>query len=200
MILELFGLSGSGKSTLARGLDTAGEATRIRITSTPELLWRSMYYIAQNPVTSMHQLRYLFLYSGSLALFYTKFMNLFLHHAAKRQKAETTKGTVVIDQGHLQNLLSLFESPQPPHVFTDYLRYVPLPDQVWILEVGESERARRLEVRGHEGRKGESGDKRIARERVIAVNFNTIVLILKSLPLLKVRVIPPEQNIAMLTV
>lgn len=191
MILELFGLSGSGKSTLARRLDSEGEATRIRITSTLELLWRSMYYIAQNPVLSMHQLRYLFLYSGSFSLFYTKFMNLFLHHAAKRQKAETTKGVVVIDQGHLQNLVSLFETPQSFETLQTYLAALPLPDSVVLVTVEEGERMRRIETRGDAGRPREAGAGRAARERVAAQNFEMALSVLKAVPSLTIRT--PEE-------
>ena len=144
MIIELFGLSGSGKSTIARHLDSTGKASRIRINSTSELLWRSIWYIVKHPKSSAIQLHYLLRFAGSPSLFFTKYMNLFLHHAAKRQKAEASKGYVVLDQGHLQNLLSLFETPQSLEELIKYLRCIPLPDQVWIFDVPEKERARRL--------------------------------------------------------
>ena len=183
MIIELFGLPGSGKSTLARTLESGGKAKRIRITSRRELLWRSVFYVFGHPYSAFAQLCYLLRYSGSPRLFYMKFMNLFLQHAAKYQKARSTRGTVVVDQGHLQNLLSLFEHPMSEVAIARYARFLSCPDELWICRTGEEERVRRLAAReyggGNEGRS----------PAPLVENFRTAEKVIRSTPGLSVRTI-----------
>ena len=200
MIIELFGLPGSGKSTIARALEANGKAKRIRITSRGELLWRSSLYILRHPLSSLIQLWYLIRYSGSLQLFYSKFMNLFLHHAAKYQKAHAKQEVVVIDQGHLQNLLSLFELPVSHEKMVRYLAWLPKPDQVWVCEANADERARRLQSRGQDSRPGENPAVRAARAQAARENFASSLDILSADPSLSVRVIVADQDPRMLTV
>ncbi len=200
MIIELFGLPGAGKSTLARVLESTGRAQRIRIESRGELLWRSAIYAFGHPFDALMQLSYLIRYAGSPQLYYTKFMNLFLQHAAKQQKARSAQGTVVIDQGHLQNLLSLFERPASRGELVQYLAFLPKPDQVWVCEASDDERARRLQSRGQDGRKGESLAVRTERARTAQENFATSFDILSADPSLLVRIIPANQDIGALAV
>lgn len=191
MIIELFGLPGAGKSTLARSLESTGRARRIRIESRGELLWRSAAYAFGHPLDALMQLSYLIRYAGSPERYYTKFMNLFLQHAAKYQKARSATGAVVVDQGHLQNLLSLFEHPLSRDELMHYLKFLPKPDQVWVCEASDEERERRLRVRGQDGRTGESpaANAEAARE-----NFASSVDIFSGDPSFSVRVITAGQD------
>lgn len=200
MIIELFGLSGSGKSTIARSLESSGKAERIRIASRGELLWRSAFYVLRHPFLSLAQLNYLVCYAGSSRLFYTKFMNLFLHHAAKYQKARSKRGAVVIDQGHLQNLLSLFERPLSRDELIHYLTFLSNPDQIWVCEASDDERERRLRARGQDGRAGENPAVREEHAHAARENFATSLDILSADSSLSVRIIPADQDIDALVI
>ena len=200
MIIELFGLPCTGKSTLARSLESTGRARRIRIESRGELLWRGAVYAFGHPLDALMQLSYLIRYAGSPQLYYTKFMNLFLQHAAKYQKARSATDTVVIDQGHLQNLLSLFERPVSREELVRYLAFLPKPDQVWVCEASDDERERRLRARGQDGRAGESSAVRTERARAARENFVASAGILSGNPSFSVRVITAGQDVDALVV
>lgn len=190
MIIELFGLPGAGKSTLARALESTGRVRRIRIESKGELLWRSAVYAFGHPLDALMQLSYLIRYAGSPERYYTKFMNLFLQHAAKYQKARSAPGTAVVDQGHLQNLLSLFEHSLSHDELMHYLKFLPKPDQVWVCEASDEERERRLQARGQD-RTSESS---VERARAARENFATSLSILSGDPSFSVRVITAGQD------
>jgi broad-specificity NMP kinase len=183
MIIELFGLPGSGKSTLARALESSGEASRIRIGTRGELVWRNVIFVARRPILSLRLLSYIVRYVGSLSLLYTKFMNLFLEHNAKYEKARLQRGDVVIDQGHFQNLLSLFERPMSEAALARYVRLLPKPDELWICRASEEERARRLAARGYGGGNEERAP------TVLAENFRTAEKVIRSLPGVRVRTV-----------
>ena len=155
MIIELFGLPGAGKSTLARSLESSGEVSRVRIGSRSELLLLNLLFFVRHPIRSVLLLSYIIRYTGSLALFYTKFMNLFLEHNAKYEKARKQEGKAVIDQGYFQNLLSLFEHPMSEAVLSRYARLLPKPDELWVCVVSEEQRQRRRQ-QPEAGRPGHS--------------------------------------------
>jgi ABC-type cobalamin/Fe3+-siderophores transport system ATPase subunit len=198
MIVELFGPSGSGKSTIARSLAASSRVTRMRITSRRELLLRGGLYTLSHPLQSLMQMLYLIRYAGSLRLFRTKFINLFLQHAAKRQKAERASGTVLIDQGHLQNLLSLFDAPQAEGVLRAYVKWLPKPDLVVVVAVDERVLDARLQERGLFVRPDETEDQ--ARERVIASreNFRRAQRVLGAMSGLKQETISTVDDITAL--
>ena len=183
MIIELFGLPGSGKSTLARSLESSGEASRVRIESRSELLFLNLLFFVRHPIRSVLLLSCIIRYTGSRALFYTKFMNLFLEHNAKYEKARKQEGKAVIDQGYFQNLLSLFERPMPEAVLSRYARLLPKPDELWICVVSEAERQRRLAGRGYGG--GNEDRSPLA----VMENMKTAEKVLGNLPGLTVRMI-----------
>ena len=187
MIIELFGLPASGKSTLARSLDARGLAKRMRITSRTELLSRSSWWIVTHPLASFMQLCYLIRYAGSCKLLYTKFVNLFLQHAAKYQKAHASGGVVIVDQGFLQNLLSLFEEPQPSKTLKRYLSWLPKPDQVWVCEASTVERVRRLNARKQEDKTD------MQRKTAAATNYEMILELLEA-SMLPVRRVDASQD------
>ncbi len=183
MVIELFGLPGSGKSTLARSLESSAEASRVRIESRSELLLLSLLFFVRHPIRSALLLSYIIRYAGSPSLFYTKFVNLFLEHTAKYEKARAQKNTVVIDQGHFQNLLSLFEHPMSEAILSRYAQILPKPDELWVCVVSEEERQRRIAERGY------GGANEVRSPRAVMENMKTAEKVVRSLPGLTVRTV-----------
>ena len=185
MIIELFGLPGSGKSTRARALEQEGKVVRVRINSRTELLVRNALFFFQYPVTTIRLAVYLLKYGGRGTLFRTKVISLFLGHNAKYQKARWMKGVYIIDQGHFQNLLSLFEVPLTEVEMRAYVALLPKPDELWICTVEEGERARRLRERGYGGGNEDRAQDAVQKnfslaQRILPEVFGTKVRILSN--------------------
>jgi len=148
MIAELFGLPGSGKSTLAGILAERHNFAVIKIKNKAELVFLNFVYFIKHPIRFFATLFCLVKNSDSWPAFYYKFTNTFLHHNAKYQKA-LKAGKAVLDQGYLQNLLSVFDRPISEDFLKRYARRLLLPDKLIILDLPFSETQRRLETRGY---------------------------------------------------
>lgn len=148
MIIELFGLPASGKTTLARALEAEGVA-RVKAPHGVNLIWNALPFFFWHPVRTGTQLWYLFRYAprGS---WYTLFIHAVLAHAATWQQAArlSHKGKVaLIDQGHHQNLLSVFGRPPGDTVLERYQASFPRPDLLLIVETDTQVRTERLSDR-----------------------------------------------------
>ncbi len=174
MIVELVGLPGSGKSTFARALQEGGVWTRVRIKGRIELLSYSTLFCLRHPFSTLNQLCWLIRYRGHRALWYTKFVNLFLVHNAKYMKASRL-GRAVIDQGHLQNTMSLFDVAVSPEVLLDYVAILPPPDVSIFFDIDSDERARRQKARGYEARAHVPLDLRHEWQEASEAHFNFLL-------------------------
>lgn len=148
MIIELFGLPASGKTTLARALEAEG-AIRVKAPRGVNLIWNALPFFFWHPVRTGTQLWYLFRYAprGS---WYTLFIHAVLAHAATWQQAVrlSHKGKVaLIDQGHHQNLLSVFGRPPGDTVLERYQASFPRPNLLLIVETDTQVRTERLSDR-----------------------------------------------------
>jgi len=145
MIIELFGLPASGKTTLAR----LWESERIHLVQAPgqaALVILNLWFMLRYPFRSVCLLSALFQYAPPEAR-HLLFMNTFLVHNAKyilARHAARDGRIVIIDQGHFQNPLSVFEVPPPEHVLKAYLEILPKPDLLVVLDVSKAERDLRL--------------------------------------------------------
>ncbi len=144
MIVELFGLPASGKSTLARSFEKEG-AIRIRDLSRTRIITHNVLFLFRHPV------RFL---SLSIAvrhappkLKWYSFVNLVLMHNAKWIEARrvSRQGKIaLIDQGHFQILLSLFNvAPNEKDLHT-YVALFPKPDVLFVISLSKEERESRL--------------------------------------------------------
>jgi|GEM_PF-273994 len=173
MILELVGLPGSGKSTFARALEKEGRWSRARINSRGELLYFATLFLLRHPISALRQLGWLVQYRGDRSLWYTKFVNLFLVHNAKYMKASGYPRAIV-DQGHLQNIMSLFDIQVSPAVIERYLAMLPRSDIVLFFDIDEEERKSRLAKRGHGTREGVQEDVRIPWQAASEQHFGVL--------------------------
>ncbi len=151
MIVELLGMPGSGKSTWARALEAEGKWVRVRIQSRLELCLYAGLFLIRHPVSAWKQWCYLFRFRGDSSLWYTKFMNLYVMHHAKYMKA-SMMSHAVLDQGHLQNLLSLFDGDVSLEVVREYLAILPRPDLVLLFDTSSHVCRERVALRTHRPR------------------------------------------------
>ncbi len=151
MIVELLGMPGSGKSTWARALEAEGKWVRVRIQSRLELCLYAGLFLIRHPVSAWKQWCYLFRFRGASSLWYTKFMNLYVMHHAKYMKA-SMMSHAVLDQGHLQNLLSLFDGDVSLEVVREYLAILPRPDLVLLFDTSSHVCRERVALRTHRPR------------------------------------------------
>lgn len=146
-VVELFGLSATGKTTLAGKLADDGFKW-VKVRGRRELLWLNLIFVSYFPYASYQFLK-LAWHSrrGPKKLFYLKLVNLFLQANAKWLLAREA-GKAVIDQGHSQNFLSLFEHAVGEGELKKLAAILPRPSELIILEVEEEERLARLKARG----------------------------------------------------
>src|SRR3989338_1735816 len=142
MIIELIGLPGAGKTTFAKHLAEGGEWSLVKVGGKSELLFYNALFL-------------LFRHIGRRELRYTKFVNLFLVHNAKYMKAGKYP-RAVIDQGHHQNVIALFDERVADGVIDRYAHSLPKPDLLVFFAASDEVRTKRLSGRGY-GARDEAG-------------------------------------------
>jgi glycosyltransferase involved in cell wall biosynthesis len=148
MIIELYGMSGVGKSTLAREIERNTDWQIIKIDNLFQLFWYNLLFSLTHPIKFISLLFLIIRNSPTLELFYLKFMNPLLHSNAKYQKAlSCTKA--IIDQGYLQNIISIFEKEISKKDILKYLKMIKKSDLYLILDLNNKDRLNRLENRGY---------------------------------------------------
>lgn len=156
MIIEFFGLPGSGKTTIAKMIEARTDFRVVKISGKSELLLLNLIFLAKHPVKFAVTLWHIVRSSPNRKLFYYKFMNLFLHHNAKYEKALRVP-KAILDQGHFQNILSVFEKPVSISFLMRYACVLPPPDKLVIFDISSSAARSRVLERGYVPRK-EFGD------------------------------------------
>ena len=156
MVIEFCGLPGAGKSTIARALEEYG-FVRVRIRSKAELIGYNLAYLVVYPVAFFKMLFCITKTSLSHGRFYRLFMNVFLDTNARIYKAKRGGSTpMIVDQGHLQALLSLSYHALSDDEAGAFLKYLPRPDMVFVFEAPADVRAMHLKERGYGPREEET--------------------------------------------
>jgi len=173
MILELFGLPAVGKSSLARELAKIENIENVKIRSIPELFLYNFLFFIKNPLRFFVLLNFTLVNLRPKRLAYYKFVNTFLQHNAKYEKARKYE-IGVIDQGHSQNFLSLFEHELSDEQIKLYYKILPKSDLLIVVEVSEKERQKRLAGRDYGVRRFIGEEYFHNWESVIKENFNKL--------------------------
>jgi len=181
MIIELFGLTGAGKSTLARAMAVAGWGEVVKVLTKAELIYYNLLFFLTHPIKFVVLFFYIVGNSQQPGLFYLKFMNTFLLHNAKYQQAKKMKYAIV-DQGFLQNILSVFERELTRQQLKNYLRYLCYPDVLLILEATEEIIASRLAERGYATRANMPAEYLANWQQVVKKNYDLLLANLDLLP------------------
>ena len=148
MIIEFYGLPGSGKTTTARQLVSSSGFEKVKIKNIKEITFFNLLFLFKHPVKFFVLLYFIISNSNSMSMFYSKFINAFLVRNAKYEKALRYKNAI-IDEGHFQNILSVFEKPITEKSLMKYLRFTLYPDFLIIFDINKEELAKRIEKRGY---------------------------------------------------
>lgn len=174
MIIELVGLPGSGKSTFARKLAEDPRFLIVSPTGAAALLWWNLRFFLRFPFRSVALAYYTFRHLGSRSYAYEKIVNLFFVHNAKFMKARTVD-RAILDQGHHQMIVSLFEVVQDVDVIRRFLRVIPKPDLLLAFDIPHEVREERMAKRGYRVRHGVPGGLRERWERAFLSNYSTFM-------------------------
>ncbi|MDD5589705.1 MAG: AAA family ATPase [Candidatus Portnoybacteria bacterium] len=174
MIIELFGLPASGKTHLAHKFSERGFEL-VKINSRLELIGRSFLFLICNSWRSLRLFFFFLTNADNLSRFYVKFLNGFLQAGAKFQKAGKFE-KAVLDQGFFQNMLTLFEKEKTPEQLLQFVKILPRPNFLLIVEAPEEERLSRIGRRGYQNAKSffkkyNSPEKIRGWEKIIEDNF-----------------------------
>jgi len=151
MTIELYGLPGSGKSTFAKKSTEEKKIEIVKIRSKNDLLLYNFIFFLKRPIKFLVSLFFVIANSSGREMLYYKFMNCFLHYNAKYEKSLKSAGAI-LDQGHFQNILSVFEAPISARKMLFYLKFIPRPDELIIFNSSKEEISKRIEIRGYLGR------------------------------------------------
>lgn len=141
MYIELFGLPGSGKTTLASALEKAGagfararnkeHSRAFRYMLFHPLVTAYWFFVTLSETAKSGTWRLL---RAKLSLLYYTFA--FLHKAS--QASRGTAGIMVVDEGLVQRMLSIFETKKDVRALGRALRFTPKP-ALYILVSGNPE-------------------------------------------------------------
>lgn len=192
MIVELIGLPGSGKTTFAKRLAEDGEWTLVSVGGRSELLFYNVLFLLCHPINFVQCFIWLWRYRGLRELWYTKFVNLFLVHNAKYVKAQKYP-RAIIDQGHRQNIISLFDTRVANEIIDEYCAILPKPDLLCFFLADPETRSERLVERGYGARGELNEDYREAWEAAREEHFEYFYLSRDALSC-AIEIITPENE------
>jgi glycosyltransferase involved in cell wall biosynthesis len=192
MIVELVGLPGSGKTTFAKRLAERESWKLITISRSYELFLYNALFLLRHPISFARGLWWLCRYRGVRELWYTKFVNLFLVHNAKYMKAARCP-RAIIDQGHHQNIISLFDTRVADDTIDEYRRILPKPDLLCFFLADEETREKRLAERGYGAREEWSANDREDWEDACAEHFEHLYVMRDTLSFATAVMTPEDE-------
>lgn len=180
MIIEIYGLPGAGKTTLAKKISAEFNIPLVKIRRKTDLIFYNLFYFLLHPVAFLKAFWYVFINSPNWRLFYYKFLNSFLHTNAKYQKALRCNKALV-DQGHFQNVISVFEEAVDERGLLRYARILPRPDLLVIFDVPDEVREKHLSERGFSVREQFNEEYFNRWKKVVKENNNLFLRLLNEL-------------------
>jgi len=168
MIVEFAGRPATGKSTVADKLKPQGW-TVVQAENKIELLWCNLVFLLYYPIRFFTLFFVIVRNAVSLKVFYLLFMNSFLHANAKYMKARRYE-KAIIDQGHVQNIFSVFSHKLSQKETKRYMRWTMEPDHLFLFVAPKRVRERRMNERGYGVREEMNAKKRQKWQKAAAAN------------------------------
>lgn len=146
MIIELFGLPGVGKSTYARTVASEFGYTTISLRNKRTVMGWCMVAMMRFPAPFFRHLVWCLRHNPRP--FYV--WNFFCVRIAKYTKASVAAGSVILDEGPLQNILSFPNTKLTEENIQRFLKTIPKAGEVIILTATDAERRQRLRKRPYQ--------------------------------------------------
>lgn len=132
-MIEFFGMPGAGKTTAANALTKASPVTLVKVTGQADRIWNNILLAGRHPIRWTKLLLFVYWYSDTWWMFRYKFA-MVMDYNVKYRKAKQVPYALV-DQGHFQGAISMFEEPVTEAVLHDYIQTAFLPDRVVIFSI-----------------------------------------------------------------
>jgi len=144
MLIEFFGLTGSGKTIIAKSLENNDSYLYIRLNSKGEYYFHLILFFIKRPLICILLLHKLFSHNTNSSLFKHKLL-LFLETMAKYNKANSNNiDCHILDEGFYQMSLTIYETIVDSIKYTNFLKIIPKPDIIIIINSSKKTRRNRL--------------------------------------------------------
>ncbi len=164
---------------MAKRLAAEEGCVLVSIDSRLELLILNVVAFIAHPISYLQLLGFFIRYAGERSAYRYKIANLFLHANAKYVKARRYR-LALIDQGHFQSAISLFEHPAPTDLIRKYLSHAPKPDVLIYVRPRLADLSIRLSGRHYIARERHGEEAFFRRLDVMAANAEVLIPIVDA--------------------
>ena len=175
MSIEFYGPPASGKTTACKALEAQRVAARVRVRGIADALWHYTRFCARRPRAAWFLVGLYLSHRGFSRA--RDFYNWVVYRCAKWEKSQRG-GAVILDEGLLQNMLSIPRRALTQEEVRRFLSRVPHGDGVVVFALPRDVRRARMRARDERERGGASSRADDALER----NFSVSCSVLASLP------------------
>ncbi len=179
MSIEFYGPPASGKTTACKALEAQRAAAGVRVRGIADALWHYGRFCARRPRAAWFLIRFYLTHRGLRGAH--DFYNWVVYRCAKWEKSQKG-GAVVLDEGLLQNMLSIPRRALTREEVRRFLSRVPHGGRVVVFALPRGVRRARMRARD----KRERGRAPSRADDTLEHNFSVSCAALASLPFVTV--------------
>jgi hypothetical protein len=137
MIVEFLGASGAGKTTLVRELlRRMPDASEARAHTKWQVIFGAARFLLRHPISFMSWSTYLCSHSSGLFRYKAGLLARAMAARAIAEARDRRGAIMLIDEGMLQRVLTIFDEVLPSEKITSIVRHTPLPGALIVLSGG----------------------------------------------------------------